>query len=270
MKKLLLATTLAAAFASPAFAQYVDPTTGDTYYDPPNFHIQPTGTGTAPTQDPVQITSTNQFFVQDTSKAISEPLTLYFAVPNGEAAPIVTKLLYESLPPDVAPTAILSLGTYMGATDLYSAVNHDCATIPKACDNSVNWSNITKAEAPLFGGTAPTSFNLYSTTADVSFSGGDFVEVDGAFQLGTIVIPFAENVVPTISCKRGKCTTTFNYTYFDTTWTNTGLFTSDGGGSGGVPGTVPELSTWAMMGFGFAGLGFGGYRRARKSVAFAA
>jgi len=32
---------------------------------------------------------------------------------------------------------------------------------------------------------------------------------------------------------------------------------------------VPELSTWAMMGLGFAGLGFAGYRRAHRKVAFA-
>ena len=38
--------------------------------------------------------------------------------------------------------------------------------------------------------------------------------------------------------------------------------------SGSTP--IPELSTWAMMGLGFAGLGFAGFRSPRKSVAFAA
>jgi hypothetical protein len=33
---------------------------------------------------------------------------------------------------------------------------------------------------------------------------------------------------------------------------------------------VPETSTWAMMLFGFAGLGFAGYRKTRKAVSFAA
>jgi hypothetical protein len=39
-----------------------------------------------------------------------------------------------------------------------------------------------------------------------------------------------------------------------------------------VPGAiaVPERSTWGMMLLGFAGLGFAGYRRARKGAAFAA
>jgi hypothetical protein len=32
-----------------------------------------------------------------------------------------------------------------------------------------------------------------------------------------------------------------------------------------APGTVPEPSTWAMMLFGFAGLGFLGYRKTRKA-----
>ena len=37
-----------------------------------------------------------------------------------------------------------------------------------------------------------------------------------------------------------------------------------------TPGGVPEPSTWAMMGLGFAALGFAGYRRARtdRSLAF--
>jgi len=34
----------------------------------------------------------------------------------------------------------------------------------------------------------------------------------------------------------------------------------------GVPPTVPEPSTWAMMMLGFAGLGFAGYRASRKSA----
>jgi hypothetical protein len=33
------------------------------------------------------------------------------------------------------------------------------------------------------------------------------------------------------------------------------------------PSAVPELSTWAMMLIGFAGLGFVGYRGRRKAIA---
>jgi hypothetical protein len=40
--------------------------------------------------------------------------------------------------------------------------------------------------------------------------------------------------------------------------------------SAGVAASTPEPSTWAMMVLGFAGLGFAGYRKARKTVAIAA
>jgi hypothetical protein len=40
--------------------------------------------------------------------------------------------------------------------------------------------------------------------------------------------------------------------------------------AGGLTLNVPEPSTWAMMVLGFAGLGFAGFRKARKTVAIAA
>lgn len=40
--------------------------------------------------------------------------------------------------------------------------------------------------------------------------------------------------------------------------------------AGGVSASTPEPSTWAMMLLGFAGLGFAGYRTARKTAAAAA
>jgi hypothetical protein len=33
-----------------------------------------------------------------------------------------------------------------------------------------------------------------------------------------------------------------------------------------VGGAVPEPSTWAMVNFGFAGLGYAGYRKARQAA----
>jgi hypothetical protein len=41
-------------------------------------------------------------------------------------------------------------------------------------------------------------------------------------------------------------------------------------GAAGVTGSIPEPSTWAMMAFGFAGLGFMGWRGSRKTTAPAA
>ncbi len=43
--------------------------------------------------------------------------------------------------------------------------------------------------------------------------------------------------------------------------------TVSGGQSTTVSGAVPELSTWAMMAVGFAGLGFAGLRRTRRRLA---
>ena len=39
--------------------------------------------------------------------------------------------------------------------------------------------------------------------------------------------------------------------------------------AGGVTASVPEPSTWSMMLLGFTGLGFAGYRSARKGVSIA-
>ena len=47
-------------------------------------------------------------------------------------------------------------------------------------------------------------------------------------------------------------------------------FTADYTSFDGLMFAAPEPSTWAMMVLGFAGLGFAGYRKARKTVAIAA
>ena len=49
-----------------------------------------------------------------------------------------------------------------------------------------------------------------------------------------------------------------------------GMSGGDGGNfEVGIPSGVPEASTWAMMGLGFAGLAFAGYRSRRSPVAAA-
>jgi hypothetical protein len=151
-------------------------------------------------------------------------------------------------------SAVANLGAYTGATDLYTAIG--CI----ACDNSLNFANISAAEAPLFGGVAPTSYTLYGVVAGTSFNGQDFVEVDGAFGLGTVVFPLAQNN------KFDKDGQLKSITYYDTSWTNAGLITNDvvinptGGGA-------PEPSTWLMGLIGFGLVGFLGLRRNRMSVA---
>jgi hypothetical protein len=78
----------------------------------------------------------------------------------------------------------------------------------------------------------------------------------------------------------------YNVYYFPLPYTNTDSYWCGGYGycevgpsSEGIPSgivtsftltAVPEPSTWAMMIFGFAGLGFAGYRASRKSVGVAA
>jgi hypothetical protein len=47
------------------------------------------------------------------------------------------------------------------------------------------------------------------------------------------------------------------------------ILTIDATVTGGTP-AIPEVSTWAMMAIGFAGLGFAGYRKARRTGGAAA
>ncbi len=105
----------------------------------------------------------------------------------------------------------------------------------------------------LFGGVAPTTYDIFKSVVQVGFSGKDFIEVDGTFDLGTIIAPLAFNNV------YNKDGVLKSVKLYDTSWTNTGLITSG----------VPEPSTWAMMLLGFAGLGYAGFKRTRKSPRFA-
>jgi hypothetical protein len=49
-----------------------------------------------------------------------------------------------------------------------------------------------------------------------------------------------------------------------------GVFTGLVGSGPGAPVSTPEPSTWAMMLLGFAGLGFLGYRKAKRAALSAA
>ena len=118
-----------------------------------------------------------------------------------------------------------------------------------AGNNSINFPNITTAFNTNFGG-HPAPFDVYRATIDAGFNGQSFFEVNGSFPAGTIIVPFGTGGL-------------------FTSWTNTGLDTGGnciGCGPGTQIGGVPELSTWAMMLLGFAGVGFAAYRRRNQST----
>jgi len=225
------------------------------YFDPTNFHVGATSDG-GPGLDPNPIADNNQFFVADVpNTAISAPLTIFFATPNGSAAPTLSSASYNSTT-GVTFGPVTALGGLFTSTsgDLYSFVG--CM----ACDNSLNFANITTAEAPLFGGIAPTAYNVYSVNVNTAFAGQDFLQVLGAFGLGTIIAPLANN---TDVKKNGDV----DITYYDTSWTNAGLITTMNV-NGNPTGPVPEPSTWAMMILGFVGVGFMAYRRRNTTTTF--
>jgi hypothetical protein len=236
--------TSVAALGLMAFV--VGPANADTvYFDPTAFHVGADSSG-GPETDPNLILSNSQFFIADnTNTTINNPLTIYFATPNGVAAPTISSIMYNSLTSAPIIVAVTQVGGAFTSGDLYTFVG--CV----ACDNSLNFTNISAAEAPLFGGIAPTSYNVYDVVANVGFNGQDFVKVDGTFGHGTIIAPLAENI-------DASNPNHIEVKLFDTSWTNAGLITGDGGNR---TSSVPEPSTWAMMILGFFGVGFMAYRR---------
>jgi PEP-CTERM motif-containing protein len=198
------------------------------------FHVGADSSG-GPGTDPNLIASNSQFFIADVSagQETVSPLTIYLATPDGAAAPTFSSIVYNSLGSSPTRTfgSVSQLPGDFTTGDLYTFVG--CS----ACNNSLNFTNISLAEAPLFGGVAPTAYDVYQVTVQTSFVGGDFLQVNGAFGLGTIIAPLAFN-------DKGNV--------IDTSWTNTGLVSMR---------AVPEPSTWAMMILGFVGVGFMAYRR---------
>ena len=86
-----------------------------------------------------------------------------------------------------------------------------------------------------------------------------------------ICLPFAENALFTItdnsftvSEDAGSSYTAAAFNGIE--YVDTGIHIS---GVTLTVSTVPELSTWAMLALGFAGLGFAGYRTSRRSAPIA-
>jgi PEP-CTERM motif-containing protein len=226
MRGLLLTGAVLAAFAAPASASVLN-VTGSS------------ATGT----DPVLLNSATGFQVVDNSNsATNTALRLFFAEPTGDAAPSITSAAFNGATADAFTSPVL-LGTWSlsgPVKDLYSFIG--CTS----CNHSVNQTNVGAALGGIgLGGV--TGLNVYEVDISQFFSTkGDSIDVKGTFQLGTIVLPLGE--------KTGK-----KNTFLDTAWTDAALVNVPPGGT--RTGAVPEPSTWAMMGIGFALLGFAGYRR---------
>ena len=111
----------------------------------------------------------------------------------------------------------------------------------------------------LLGGTwtlVPASSGSDTST----FSDGTSVP---ALNFGAIVVGLYDTYSQTFATTPGA-EYVYAFTFFNDEGNEpSGLLVTTSGGSAGV---IPEPSTWAMMLIGFAGLGFVGYRRAKRNV----
>ena len=108
---------------------------------------------------------------------------------------------------------------------------------------------------------AENVLTVHTTSGDITYTGTELATVPGASLPG--------DGTPTIT----GSTSNGRFTFVDSSLDITGISISE---SLGVPSnsfeiaqittSVPEPSTWAMMGLGFAGLAFASYRARRASV----
>lgn len=204
---------------------------GTEYCDPAAFHV--TGPGAGATQDPVIIQSTTQvdIFKNSGGAAIDPPLSVYFAVPLGKAAPTLTGAFFNGGASTDVFSPITQLPGVFNGGDLYTFVG--CV----ACDNSENFGNFLSGLA-LANLPTTTGFNVYSTVISRGFPLKDDTErLIGTFAAGTYVVPLATNVEA------------HKTTFFDAAFTETGLID-------GPPETkTPEPLSLALLGMGVLGLG---------------
>jgi hypothetical protein len=226
MKKLLLS----AAFCALAVPAYADTTA---------YHVGATSDG-GPGGEPNDIATNVMFFIADNpNKNEAGPLSIYFAVPEGEVDPTISKITYNGGSTGLAftgPVELTNLGDYTAASgkDFYTFVG--CT----ACNNSLSFVNFTAGQADTTLPSAPTAYDVFKAVVTIDFTGKDFIDVMGNFAEGTYIAPLSGTGV-------------------DTSFTNAGLITGDAVINPVIG--VPEPSTWVMMGAGFGLLGLVGWKK---------
>jgi hypothetical protein len=228
MKKLLFATALC-ALAAPAYA------------DTTAYHVGATSDG-GPGGDPNDIATNVMFFIADNpNKDETGPLSIFFAVPEGEVDPTISKITYNGGSaglPFTGPVELTNLGDYTAASgvDFYTFVG--CTS----CNKSLNFVNFTAGQADTTLPSAPTAYDVFKAVVTIDFTGKDFIDVQGLFAEGTYIAPLSGDGV-------------------DTSFTNAGLITGDAVINPVITPTVPEPSTWAMLISGFGLMGLFGWRK---------
>jgi hypothetical protein len=265
MKKFLLSTVMAFAFAAPAYAQATDCTPlpgGGTFCDPTSLHVtSPGATGS----DPVLLNDANTFTITEVgNKSINDPIRVYFISALGTALPTISgatgvgPLGAFTIGPtsvDIAPRVLdLNNGLFDGALLGTLIAGQDFGKQLGIGGGSLSFTNFL-AEYTKEGFALPNAFQIEEASFNVPGGGfnsdADFLTVNGSFALGTIIAPVA---VDLSFDHQGN----LNITAFDTSWTNAGIINT----LSGPP--VPEASTWVMLLSGFGLMALGALYRGRS------
>ncbi len=170
-----------------------------------------------------------------------------------------------------AMMALVSVSTADAATYQYTFTSTD-GQLSASGDISVNGSNEVTAITGTIGGIVNQTISSIATNSDFP---NYTTSSDGMFYYNNLYV----STSPYLDINGLLFSTAENSGGFWNLWFNSGnysLWESVAGRGYAIQETgaltvaaVPELSTWAMMGLGFAGLALAGYRRAARSDALA-